>query len=433
MNVFLKFYDETKNMYVPPKFDEFKKVLASILNMPPENVKGLSLYYNDAEGDKIIIGVEDDYKEMYRQVANKEVTMIYAEIKENESVIVQPQVQNNPKQQIDPISQQFYQKEISNHKNPQINQQMQNNKGGYINKGNSQPVYNNNQQQQFLYKEPVTYIYQNPNLKQNVPISQPIIYSQPQNYIQSQQKMNNNAMMNPHQPINPMIMNPQPIINVHPMMKAQPMNNPVMHPQQIQPIKQIQPIQPINQIQPIRDNQILSQKQIQFDVKCYCCNIYPILNTMYKCPICNHFYCSNCEHKYGDRHPHSLLKIRNYNQLTEVDSMVFSKAPSSISSYSVPSNNVGLAQPLASPYISNQPIQVMQEPSAIDTIVNSVKQIPNKVITFFSGNDGKEQLTLVQLARKNYDLAGFTDGQIEDALKRCNGNIDQAVIFLANK
>ena len=75
MNVFLKFYDETKNMYVPPKFDEFKKVLASILNMPPENVKGLSLYYNDAEGDKIIIGVEDDYKEMYRQVANKEVTM----------------------------------------------------------------------------------------------------------------------------------------------------------------------------------------------------------------------------------------------------------------------------------------------------------------------------------------------------------------------
>ena len=75
----------------------------------------------------------------------------------------------------------------------------------------------------------------------------------------------------------------------------------------------------------------------------------------------------------------------------------------------------------------------MQEPSTIDTIVNSVKQIPNKVITFFSGNDGKEQLTLVQLARKNYDLAGFTDGQIEDALKRCNGNIDQAVIFLANK
>ena len=438
MNVFLKFYDETKNMYVPPKFDEFKKLLASILNMPPENVKALSLYYNDAEGDKIIIGVEDDYKEMYRQVANKEVTMIYAEIKENESVIVQPQVQKNTKQQIDPISQQFYQKEISNNKKPQINQQMQNNNNGYINKGFSQPVYNNNQQQQFLYKEPVTYIYQNPNLnpqgKQNVPISQPNIYIQPQNYIQSQQnqqKMNNIPMMN--QPINPMInpimkvqpMNPQPIMNAHPMnmMNAQP----------IQPINQFKPIQPINQIQPIRENQILSQKQIQFDVKCSYCNIYPILNTIYKCPICNQFYCSNCEHKYGDRHPHSLLKIRNYNQLTEVDSMVFSKAPSSISSYSVPSNNVGLAQPLASPYISNQPIQVMQEPSAIDTIVNSVKQIPNKVITFFSGNDGKEQLTLVQLARKNYDLAGFTDGQIEDALKRCNGNIDQAVIFLANK
>lgn len=419
MNVFLKFYDETKNIYVPPKFDEFKKILASILNMPPENVKSLSLYYNDAEGDKIIIGAEDDYKEMYRQVANKEVSMIYAEIKENESVIVQPQPQNKVKAQNDPISQQFYQKELSNNKN--VNNQQQNNKIGYINKGFSQPVYHNIQQKQFTYKEPSNYIYQNPNVNEQGKIkAQPNIYNQPQNYIPNQQK------------INPMMMNPQLINHMNnPMVNVQLMNNQIINAQPIKPIQQIKPIQPINQIQPVRPNQI---KQIQFDVKCFCCNIYPILNTMYKCPICNQFYCSNCEQKYGERHPHCLLKIRNYTQLYDLGSMIFSKAPSSIPSYSVPNN--GVVQPLASPYISNQPIQMMQpqEASTFDTIVNSVKEIPNKVKTFFVGNDGQqEQLTLVQLARKNYDLAGFTDGQIEDALKRCNGNIDQAVIFLANK
>ena len=167
--MFLKFYDETKNIAIPPKFEEFKKILAAILNMPPENIKGLPLYYNDAEGDKIIIGVEDDYKEMYRQVANREVTMIYAEIKENQSVGIQDKKVNA---QINP--QQVYQKEISS------NNQLQNNKNGYINKGISQPVYNNIQQQQFVYKGQGNYIYQNANTHgtMNVPNNQP--YVQPQ-------------------------------------------------------------------------------------------------------------------------------------------------------------------------------------------------------------------------------------------------------------
>ena len=381
MNVFLKFYDETKNIAIPPKFDEFKKVLAAILNMPPENVKGLSLYYNDAEGDRILIGVEDDYKEMYRQVANREVTMIYAEIKENESVIAQPQEKVSA--QINPIAQQFYQNEMSS-KHPQMNNnQLTNNKNGYINKGISQPVYYNIQQ-------PGNYIYQNANTqgKINMPSNQP--YLPPHNFLPNQPIMNNNQ-----------IINPQPI----------------------QPIKQIQPNQPIVQ-------NSMQQKQIKFDIQCYCCKIYPILNTMYKCPICNHFFCANCEQKYGDRHPHSLLKIRNYTQLNELGSMVFSKIPSSVPSYSV---QVAQPQPLASPYISNQPVQAIpaQEPSAFDTIVNTVKEIPSKVKTFFVG--GEEELSKVQLARKNYNLAGFTDEQIEEALRRCNGNIDQAVIFLANK
>ena len=110
--------------------------------------------------------------------------------------------------------------------------------------------------------------------------------------------------------------------------------------------------------------------------------------------------------------------------------MVFSKIPSSVPSYSV---QVAQPQPIASPYISSQPIQAIpaQEPSTFDTIVNTVKEIPSKVKTFFVG--GEEELSKVQLAKKNYNLAGFTDEQIEEVLRRCNGNIDQAVIFFANK
>ena len=66
--------------------------------------------------------------------------------------------------------------------------------------------------------------------------------------------------------------------------------------------------------------------------------------------------------------------------------MVFSKIPSSVPSYSV---QVAQPQPIASPYISSQPIQAIpaQEPSTFDTIVSTVKEIPSKVKTFFVGGE----------------------------------------------
>ena len=93
-------------------------------------------------------------------------------------------------------------------------------------------------------------------------------------------------------------------------------------------------------------------------------------------------------------------------------------------------------QELSNPYVQNnnnpKPNQKVQ-PSTLDAIVNSVKNIPNKISNLFSGDeeDKNEQMTMVKLARRKYDLSNFTDAQIEEALKQCNGNIDGAIIILA--
>ena len=46
---------------------------------------------------------------------------------------------------------------------------------------------------------------------------------------------------------------------------------------------------------------------------------------------------------------------------------------------------------------------------------------------------GPKQVSLVQIARNYYDLRNVTDQQIENALRQTNGNIDNAVILLADQ
>ena len=54
MNVSLKFYDETKTLSLPIKFDDFLNLLVSLFGIPKENLSELLIFYHDIEGDKII-------------------------------------------------------------------------------------------------------------------------------------------------------------------------------------------------------------------------------------------------------------------------------------------------------------------------------------------------------------------------------------------
>lgn len=468
MNVNLKFYDETKTLSLPIKFDDFLNLLGSLFGIPKENLSELLIFYHDIEGDKIIIGLEQDYIELCKQVNKKEVKEIGIEIKEpDKSIFYQQNIQEKAEQKQEPknpqISNQFYQKEQK--VNPQqqgkqpkplikqikqqipLNQQI--NKPIPINQEIKQKLPQNQQIKQEIpqnqqIKQPISQNQQIPlnqqlrqPILQNQQINQPVLQNQQirQPILQNQQ-MNQQIPQYQQQQLNqqyslfqPVYQQPfQNIPNVY-----QDPNNGMRILQQPFPVYQ-QPVyqqNPIQSIQPkINYNEI-----VNFELLCSVCN-QPITTILYKCPICNKYYCSSCEIKIGLNHQHPLLKIRTITQAFEAQSLIYSNQNNSNLSSSVKKQVNAPQQELSNPYVQNnnnpKPNQKV-EPSTLDAIVNSVKNIPNKISNFFSVDeeDKNEQMTLVNLARRKYDLSNFTDAQIEEALKQCNGNIDGAIIILA--
>ena len=85
-----------------------------------------------------------------------------------------------------------------------------------------------------------------------------------------------------------------------------------------------------------------------------------------------------------------------------------------------------------------------------EDVGNRVEDAYKSVVGFFGGNNnsnnndnnqnrsnnlttikGPQWVSLVQIARTNYDLRSVTDKQIEQALLKSKGNIDEAVFSLA--
>jgi hypothetical protein len=65
--------------------------------------------------------------------------------------------------------------------------------------------------------------------------------------------------------------------------------------------------------------------------------------------------------------------------------------------------------------------------------------IKNSVINIFGGNkeEAKEpqqnltqEMSLIQIARAQYGLQGISDNQLEEAIRKTNGNIEKAIPLL---
>ena len=55
---------------------------------------------------------------------------------------------------------------------------------------------------------------------------------------------------------------------------------------------------------------------IHFGIKCDECQTFPITGIRYKCIQCDSYnLCEKCEEKFGKKHGHVLLKLRNANQI----------------------------------------------------------------------------------------------------------------------
>ena len=158
-----------------------------------------------------------------------------------------------------------------------------------------------------------------------------------------------------------------------------------------------------------------------FPYNCNLCNQYPIIKVLYYCLVCSIPLCEDCEEKLGINHRHSILKVQTKEQFDDLNSKINGNQIQENDSISQENN-------------ANQ--------SQIQKIANNIKE------SFFGlfGEDKKEEkknnninnnapmipqkMSLLQLARAQYDLNGVSDDQLQEAIDKSNGNIDDAIVLL---
>ena len=142
------------------------------------------------------------------------------------------------------------------------------------------------------------------------------------------------------------------------------------------------------------------------------CKKGPISHYLFFCKECNYIYCPACEKIEGPRHSHSLYKVQNVYQYDYLELNKISKFD-----------------------------------QFIDGVGSKIEGAYNKVLGFFGKKKNNENnridiskkydtrptpqwISLVQVARSTYELSNYTDEQIEDALIKSKGNVEEAITFL---
>ena len=174
-----------------------------------------------------------------------------------------------------------------------------------------------------------------------------------------------------------------------------------------------------------------NQSCMVFPYNCNLCNEYPIVKVFYYCPVCCIPLCQKCEEKLGINHRHSILKVQTKEQFDDLNSKI-NGIPKEDKNLNKQGNN------------ANQ--------SAIQMIANNLSTIKDTVIGAIFGEENNSEndnninigldnnnnnqnmmpkkMNLLQLARAKYDLNGISDNQLQEAIEKTNGNIDEAIILL---
>ena len=395
---YIKFYHEIKKVILTPTFDEFKIKLCKVLQIDSNLFNTLKLNYNDEDGDTIIVSSDEDYNIFLGQIKNKEVDILNIEKDENANIDInacsnsiikfhekinneenekEEEIKNN-KNNLDIISNQHF--EINNEKNKNI----QNNK---IIQDN-QILINNNE-----------HFKQNQN---NIIIENDNDDNLVSPYIQ---KDNINNDLNRNNNINRNYINNSNNINN--------INN-------------------INNLNNEKNNiNLNNQIYMVFPYNCNLCNQYPIIKVLYYCLVCGIPLCQECEEKLGINHRHSILKIQTKEQFDDLNT----KINRNLNKKEKDDNNINEDK-------SNQ--------SNIQKFANNIKDIKDSVLGALFGKNKKDEninnnfekridnnqqmipqkMNLIQLARAQYDLNGISDTQLQEAIEKSNGNIDDAIVLL---
>ena len=369
----IQFKQQIKKVILTLTFEDFKKKICKVLQLDENLFNSLKISYNDEDNDVILVGSDEDYNILIDQVKNNEVNLLNIEIDKNSNIDSNACVEsfinfqeNSEKNEIDEKNKDKKDLNIISDQQGEINKE--------------EEIEISNQEKPFIINNRIMNDINN-DIDDNNELNSP--------YIQ-QKNNNNNYNMN----------------NINNINNFNIINN----------------INDINDINSNNNNKISNQKYMVFPFNCNLCNQYPIVKVLYYCPVCALPFCEKCEEKLGINHRHSILKVQTNEQYDDLNLKINANL------------NQGNNQ-------SDNNDNVNQ--SKIQQFANNIKN--SFFGGIFGGNDKKndinnidngnqrfvpQQMSLIQLARTQYDLNGISDNQLQDAINRTNGNIDKAIILL---
>ena len=380
---YIKFNEEIKKVILTPTFEEFKKKICKVLQINENLFNSLKLSYKDEDNDTITISNEEDYSILLPQIQKKEVDILNIETEEEANIDINACTNSIIKfHEINSGEVNEEENKNKNELNVISNQQFEINKEENINIQKNNNHVNNNKN---IINEEIS---NKKEEKVNLSFSDDDLESP---YIQ---KKNND-------------------INLNKMNSDNNINN----------IDNINNLKNINNINNNNNKNInlKNQTYMVFPYNCNLCNQYPIIKVLYYCLVCSIPLCEDCEEKLGINHRHSILKVQTKEQFDDLNSKING-------------NQIQENDPISQENNANQ--------SQIQKLANNLKE------SFFGlfGEEKKEEkknnninnnvpmipqkMSLLQLARAQYDLNGISDDQLQEAIDKSNGNIDDAIVLL---
>ena len=165
-----------------------------------------------------------------------------------------------------------------------------------------------------------------------------------------------------------------------------------------------------------------------FPYNCNLCNQYPIVKVLYYCLVCGIPLCQDCEEKLGINHRHSILKIQTKEQFDDLNMKIqgnVNKKEKSDYNNNEDNSNQSNIQKIANNIKDSVLGAIFGKNKKDENINNIEKGINNNQQQMIP-----QKMNLIQLARAQYDLNGISDAQLQDAIEKSNGNIDDAIILL---
>ena len=382
---YIKFYSEIKKVILSPTFDEFKLKICRILEINENLFNSLKLSYKDEDNDIISVSSEEDYNILLGQIKNKEVDIINIEKEENANIDINACSKSILK----------FNEKINKEEENEQEEITNNNKG--LNIISEQKLEKNNEEK-----------YINQQQKNNIIHNNEII-NNIQNY-----KNNNNLNIdndNDNDLESPYVIKDNINNNINENINANNFDN---------------NINTNNKKENIHFD-INSQTYIVFPYNCNLCNQFPIVKVLYYCLVCGIPLCQECEEKLGINHRHPILKVQSKQQYDDLQMKINGNSKEKLNIEKNKDNDS-----------SNQ--------SGIQKIADNLgNTIKNSVLSLF-GKDNKnensnnkpidnqnmipQKMNLIQLARASYNLDGISDNQLQEAIEKANGNIDEAIILL---